>query len=82
MLTYTAYDAKAKLSALLDQVAEHGQTVLITRHGKPVAKVVPIDAPAWVPVWAPHPALGVDLHEDPATPTYPGGFPAGSSDAG
>ena len=36
-----AFEAKNKLSALLDQVA-HGEEIVITKHGKPVAKLVPI----------------------------------------
>ena len=32
--------AKAQLAELLDQV-ERGETVVITRHGKPVARLVP-----------------------------------------
>lgn len=35
-----AFDAKTKLGALLDLV-ERGEEVLITRRGKPVAKLVP-----------------------------------------
>lgn len=80
MITYSAYDAKAKLSALLDRVEEHGETVIITRHGKPVAKVVPIEALAWSPVWGPNPSLSVEVHEDPTTPTFPHGVPADASD--
>jgi prevent-host-death family protein len=34
-----AYDAKAKLSELLDRV-ERGEQIVITRHGKPVARLV------------------------------------------
>jgi prevent-host-death family protein len=34
--------AKAKLSELIDEV-ERGETVVITRHGKPVAHIVPDD---------------------------------------
>ena len=34
-----AFEAKNKLSELLDQV-ERGEEVLITRHGKPVARLV------------------------------------------
>ncbi|MBS0445100.1 MAG: type II toxin-antitoxin system Phd/YefM family antitoxin [Proteobacteria bacterium] len=34
------FEAKNKLSALLDEVA-HGGEIVITRHGKPVAKLVP-----------------------------------------
>jgi prevent-host-death family protein len=35
-----AFEAKNKLSMLLDWV-EHGEEVLITRHGKPVARLIP-----------------------------------------
>jgi len=35
-----AYDAKAKLSALLDRV-ERGEEIVITRHGRPIARLVP-----------------------------------------
>ncbi len=38
--TYALADAKAKLSALLDDV-ERGATITITRHGQPVAQLVP-----------------------------------------
>jgi prevent-host-death family protein len=36
-----AYDAKARFSELLERV-ENGQELTITRHGTPVAKLVPI----------------------------------------
>ena len=36
--------AKAQFAELLDQV-ERGETVVITRHGKPVARLVPEDEP-------------------------------------
>lgn len=35
---------KMKLSSLVDQVAESGEAFVIAKAGKPVAKVVPIDA--------------------------------------
>jgi prevent-host-death family protein len=35
-----AYEAKAKLSELLDRV-EQGEQIVITRHGKPIARLVP-----------------------------------------
>lgn len=38
-----SFEAKNKLSALLDQV-EHGAEITITRHGKAVAKLVPAEA--------------------------------------
>jgi prevent-host-death family protein len=34
-------EAKAHLSELIDRV-EHGETLTLTRHGKPVARLVPI----------------------------------------
>jgi len=36
-----AFDAKNKLSALLDKV-EAGEEIVITRRGRPVAKLVPM----------------------------------------
>lgn len=39
MITVGAFEAKTHLSALLDRVAE-GEEVIITRHGKPVARLV------------------------------------------
>jgi prevent-host-death family protein len=35
-----ASEAKARLAQLLDEV-EHGDTVIITRHGRPIARLVP-----------------------------------------
>ena len=39
MITVGAFEAKTHLSALLDRVAE-GEEVIITKHGKPVARLV------------------------------------------
>jgi prevent-host-death family protein len=38
--TVGAYDAKSRLSELLDRV-ERGEQIIITRHGKPIARLVP-----------------------------------------
>lgn len=40
MTSVGAFEAKTHLSALLDRV-ERGEQVTITRHGRPVAKLVP-----------------------------------------
>jgi len=40
MIKVGAFEAKTHLSALLDKVS-HGEEVLITKHGKPVARLVP-----------------------------------------
>jgi len=37
-------EAKARLSALVD-AAERGEVTLITRHGKPAARIVPVVEP-------------------------------------
>jgi prevent-host-death family protein len=42
MTTVTAYEAKTHLPRLL-RAAERGETVIITRHGKPVAQLGPIE---------------------------------------
>lgn len=41
MTTIGAYEAKTNLSRLLDEV-EAGQTVTISRHGREVARLVPV----------------------------------------
>jgi prevent-host-death family protein len=42
--TIPAGEFKAKCLKLLDEVAEKRETLVITKHGKPVAHVVPIPA--------------------------------------
>lgn len=37
-----AFEAKNRLSELLD-AAENGEEIMITKHGRPVAKLTPID---------------------------------------
>jgi prevent-host-death family protein len=36
-------EAKAHLSALVDEAEHHNKRTLILRHGKPVAAIVPLD---------------------------------------
>lgn len=40
MITVGAFEAKTHFSTLLERVAR-GEEVLITRHGKPIARLVP-----------------------------------------
>lgn len=42
MRTVGSYEAKTHLPALLEQVAR-GEVITITRHGVPIAKLVPVD---------------------------------------
>ncbi len=42
MRTVQLREAKATLSALV-QAAESGETTILTKHGRPVAKLVPFD---------------------------------------
>ena len=44
MKTMAAGRFKAQCLAIMDQVQAKGETVVITKHGKPVAKLVPADA--------------------------------------
>lgn len=41
MVTIGSFEAKTNFSALLER-AEHGEQIIITRRGKPVARLVPI----------------------------------------
>ena len=40
-----AGDFKARCLALLDEVAETRRTLVVTKRGRPVARVVPLDPP-------------------------------------
>lgn len=40
MNTVTAFEAKTRFGELLDRVA-HGEEIVITRHDKPVARIIP-----------------------------------------
>lgn len=42
-VTVQASMFKARCLALLDEVARSRNTILVTKHGKPVARLVPID---------------------------------------
>jgi prevent-host-death family protein len=43
-----AYDAKTHLPSLLDRV-ERGESVTITKHGRPVARLVPVSSRSAAP---------------------------------
>ena len=45
MRSVAASEFKAKCLALLDEVAENGETLVVTKRGKPVAHVVPAEEP-------------------------------------
>ncbi|MBI3694570.1 MAG: type II toxin-antitoxin system Phd/YefM family antitoxin [Acidobacteria bacterium] len=48
--TLAASEFKAKCLRLLDEVAQHGNTLVITKRGRPIAKVIPINdlqRPMW-----------------------------------
>ena len=44
MVTIPARKFKAQCLALLDEVAQTNESLIITKHGKPVAKLVPFDS--------------------------------------
>jgi prevent-host-death family protein len=48
METVGSYRAKTHLPRLLERV-QHGETVTITRHGKPIARLVPAEPTAAPP---------------------------------
>lgn len=40
--TYTASRLKAELLGVLDTIEASGDTVIVTKHGRPVARIVPV----------------------------------------
>lgn len=67
---FNLYEAKNQLSSLVDRAAS-GEEIVIAKHGKPMAKLVPVPAPAKEPR-KPAGALGVtymaDDFDDPLPP--------------
>lgn len=49
-VTVGAFEAKTHLSSLLQRV-ESGEVVTITKHGRPVARLVPIETDSGVRDW-------------------------------
>jgi len=45
MRTIPAGRFKAQCLALLDEVAEGGETIVVTKRGKPVARIMPLEPP-------------------------------------
>jgi prevent-host-death family protein len=45
--TIPAGEFKAKCLALLDEVRDGGEEIVVTKRGKPVAKLVPVEQARW-----------------------------------
>ena len=43
-MTITATEFKAKCLSLIDEVQEQGSELIISKHGRPVARLVPVGA--------------------------------------
>lgn len=52
MRTMGAAKFKAQCLAVMDEVQRRGEPVLVTKNGKPVAKLVPLDEPTKEEVFA------------------------------
>jgi prevent-host-death family protein len=70
MITVNMHEAKTRLSELVKAVEENGETIVLCRHGKPVAA---IHKPARVPHrfnrLKPHPKLRrIRINYDPTEP--------------
>ena len=48
--TVTLTEFRSQASGMLDRV-ERGETIVVLRHGRPIAEVSPVAAPAAVPSW-------------------------------
>ena len=67
MITVNVHEAKTNLSSLLTQVESKGERVLICRHGKPVADLVPHQSAKRN--LKPHPVLSkIVIKYDPTEP--------------
>lgn len=69
MATVSIRDLGRNPSQVVDDVASTGQPALVTKNGRPVVAVVPINQDAllaWILVTAGDPPLGQSLEESPA----------------
>jgi len=70
------HEAKTKLSALLAEVEETGEKVLICRHGKPVADLMPHRKRSRL---EPHPVMSkIRINSDPIEPLAEDEWPESS----
>ena len=70
------HEAKTKLSALLAEVEETGEKVLICRHGKPIADLVPHRKRSRL---EPHPVMSqIRINYDPIEPLAEDEWPENS----
>jgi prevent-host-death family protein len=78
MITANMHEAKSRLSELVKAVEEQGETVIIQRHGKPVAEIHPYRPPVPDPVQRliPSPELKpLFIDYDPTEPLQPDELP-------
>lgn len=75
MREISAAKFKAQCLALLDDVAATGTELVVTKRGKPVARVVPLEPPAdlrgSVTILVDEEELLAPLYEDYETPDFP-----------
>ena len=60
--TYSLYETKAHLSAIVKQVRE-GQSVIVTVHGEPAVEIRPVETPAGHRTMTPDERQEVRYHE-------------------
>lgn len=83
MIRVNMHEAKTRLSELVKAVEDHGETVILQRHGKPVAEIHPCGSVTGRDSverdLAPDPALAPLLAPgyDPAEPLADDEWPAG-----
>jgi len=68
--TIAAGDFKAKCLALMDRVKEEGVEFVITKHGHPVARLVPCEPKREVPVLRGMGRGRIIIHGDLTEPTF------------
>jgi len=76
MKTVNTHDAKTRLSSILAEVQNHGETFVICRNGAPVADLVPHRK---ADRRTPHPIMGrITIRYDPTEPLDEKEWPEGT----
>ena len=71
MKTFKISEFKAKALSIMEEVAKYGEPVLVTKRGKPLAKVLPADSESTKNLMGTLARTVIYMADDIITPCYP-----------
>ena len=68
MIAVNMHEAKTRFSKLIRSIEKDGETILICRHGHPVAEIRALESASGSRLPGPDKQLAASIHYDPAEP--------------